>query len=99
MNNDGVLVIPYHYWAVCNDYYPTGRQRLQHALLILFCVSTSARPDTLIESGGYCDENDALKYRDIKAHLTRDPETLGRKIVVILITLRLIKGYPNRRPP
>jgi hypothetical protein len=54
----------HHHWTVYTEYY---RQRLQHALLILLCAGTSARPGILIEGGGYYDENDALKYKDIKA--------------------------------
>ncbi|MCJ1478742.1 hypothetical protein MMC13_007426 [Lambiella insularis] len=90
MNNDD---------AICTDYYPTERQRLQHALLILLCAGTSARPGTLIEGGGYYDENDALRYGDIKTHVVRNPEDPARKSVVMLITLRLMKGYRNRGAP
>lgn len=57
----------HYHWIVCTDYYPVERQRLQHTLLILLFASTSARPGTIIEGGGYYDENDALKYKDIKS--------------------------------
>jgi Protein of unknown function (DUF3435) len=96
MNNDDVLAILHHHWAMCKDYYPTERQRLQHALLILLCAGTSARPGTLVEGGGYYDENDALTYGDIKTHVVKDPDSPERKSVVMLITLRLMKGYRNR---
>jgi Protein of unknown function (DUF3435) len=81
MNNDDVLAVLHHHWTVCTDYYPVERQWLQHALLILLCAGTSARPGTLIEGGGYYDENDALKYKDIKAHLVRDPDNPSRTMV------------------
>lgn len=68
MNNDNVLAILYHHWVAYRDYYPTECQRLQHALLILLCTGTSARPGTLTEDGGYYDENEALTYGDIKTH-------------------------------
>ena len=99
MNNDDVLAVLYHHWAVCRDYYPTERQRLQHALLILLCAGTSARPGTVIEGGGYYDTGDALTYGDIKAHVAKDPDNPARKSVVMLITLRLMKGYRNRGAP
>ena len=80
MNNDDVLGVLYHHWAVCRDYYPTERQRLQHALLILLCAGTSARPGTVIEGGGYYDSGDALTYGDIKAHVAEDPDNPARKV-------------------
>jgi hypothetical protein len=99
MDNDDVLAILYHYWTICRDDYPTERQRLQHALLILLCAGTSARPGTSVEDGGYYDENNALKYGDIKTRVVKDPEKAERKSVVMLITLRLMKGYRSRRTP
>jgi hypothetical protein len=87
MNNDDVLAVLRYHWTVCTGYYPIERQRLQHVLLILLYAGTSARPGILIEGGGYYDENDALKYKDIKVHLVRDPDNPSRTIVVMLIIL------------
>ena len=99
MNNDDVVGMLHHHWAMCNNYYPVERQDLQHALLTLLCAGISARPGTIIESGRYYDENDVLKYKDIKVHLVRNPQDPSRKMVVMLITFRLIKGYRNCGSP
>jgi hypothetical protein len=99
MDNDDVFAVLYHHWALCTDYYPNERQRLQHALLILLCAGTSSRPGTVVEGSGYRGTNDALKYRDIKVHLVRDPDNPERKFVLALVTLRLFKGKRNTGSP
>lgn len=99
MNNDDVAAILFHHWVRCRDYYPIERSRLQQDFLILFCSGTAARPGTVIEGGGYYDEDDALKYKDIKIHLVRDPDRPSMKSLLMLVTLRLMKGYRNRGSP
>ena len=99
MNENDLLGVLHHHWAWCDDYYPVERQRVQHALLILLIAGTSARPGTIIEGGGYYDTNDALKYKDLKLYLARDPENPSRKSLLLLVTLRLMKGYRNRGNP
>jgi hypothetical protein len=99
MNNDDVLDILYHHWAVCVDHYPTERQRLQHALLMLLCAGTSARGGTIVEASGYHGSNEALQYRDIAVHLVPHPEDAKRVMVVMLITFRLYKGKRNAGAP
>jgi len=93
MNNDDVLAVLHHHWAVCNDYYPVERQRLQHALLILLCAGTSARTGTIIEGGGYYDKNDALKYKVAERVVLTVTRSLAMSFYVLYAWL------PCRAPP
>ena len=65
------------------------------------CYATAARPGTIIEGGGYRQENesDSLKYKDIRLHLVKDPRNPTRRRLLMLIRLRLMKGYRNRGSP
>jgi len=101
MNTDDFVGVLHFHWIMCNDWYPTERDRLQHALLDLLCYATSARPGTIIEGGGYRDENDSdsLKYKDIRLHLVKDPRNPARRRLLMLIKFRLMKGYRNRGSP
>jgi hypothetical protein len=39
MKDDNMLAVLYYHWPWGNDYPPTDRQRLQHALLILLLAA------------------------------------------------------------
>ena len=86
MNNDNILAILYYYWAICRDYYPTERQQLQHTLLILLCSGTLACPGIVIKGSSYYNENDVLKYSDIKTNIVKDPENPEQKWAVLIYT-------------
>jgi hypothetical protein len=43
INADDVVSVLHHHWVLCNDYYPEERQRLQHAIMNIFCSSTTNR--------------------------------------------------------
>ncbi|KAF1810595.1 hypothetical protein P152DRAFT_475428 [Eremomyces bilateralis CBS 781.70] len=66
MNVDDVYLLLYHHYALSNEYYAHERERVQHSLIILFMIGTSARPSTLVEGGGYYNTNEGLKYNDIE---------------------------------
>jgi hypothetical protein len=66
MNADDVLAILHHHWVLSDDYYPTERDRLGHAIMNIFCSSTTARGGTFVESSGYCGTNEALEYREYR---------------------------------
>ena len=99
MNTDDFYGISVFNWTICEDWYPTNRDRKQHWLMDLLYFATAARPGTVIEGGGYRKENqsDSLKYKDL--HLVRDPRNPNRKRLLMLIRLRLMKGYRNRGSP
>ena len=101
MNTDDFYGISVFNWTTCDDWYLTERDREQHWLTNLLCFATSARPGTVIEGGGYRQENDSdsIKYKDIVLHLVRDPRNSTRKRLVSLVQLRLKKGYRNRGSP
>jgi len=99
MNVDDLLLLLYHHWALCTDHYAIERERIQHALLILFIVYTSARPGTIVEGGGYRNTNDCLKYKDIELFKVRDPEDTSKHILIMKIRLRLMKGKRNKGAP
>jgi hypothetical protein len=93
---DYILAILHHYWVLCNDYYPEERQRLQHAIMDVFCVSTAARAGTVVESRCYYGRNEAVEYRDIELYAMLDNDYPGGVKLGMLIKLRLLKG---RRKP
>ena len=99
MSVDDLLQLLHHHWALCTDYYSIERQRVQHALIILLMVYTSARPGTLVEGSGYYDTDDCLKYKDIEIFKVRDPEMPSRNILIMMVTLRLMKGRRNKGLP
>ncbi len=99
MSVDDLLQLLHHHWALCTDYYAIERQRVQHALIILLMVYTSARPGALVEGNGYYDTNDCLKYKDIEIFKVRDPEMPSRNILIMMVTLRLMKGKRNKGLP
>jgi hypothetical protein len=61
MSVDDLLQLLHHHWVMCTDYDAIERQCVQHALIILLMVYTSARAGTIVEGGGYYDANDCLK--------------------------------------
>jgi Protein of unknown function (DUF3435) len=99
MNADDVLSVIHHHWELSDDYYPDERQRLQHAMMIIFCASTTARAGTVVESSGYRDDNEAIEYRDIELYALRDPKWPGGVKLGMLVQLRLLKGRRNRGNP
>jgi Protein of unknown function (DUF3435) len=99
MNADGVLDILHHHWVLSDEYYPDERQRLQHATMIIFCASTTARAGTVVESSGYLGRNEAVEYRDIELFALRDPDWPGGVKLGMLVQLRLLKGRRNRGNP
>jgi hypothetical protein len=42
-NANDVVTILYHHWVLNDDYFPEERQRLQLAIMDIFCASTTAR--------------------------------------------------------
>ena len=57
------------------------------------CVSYVTLAGVIVEGRGYYDENNTLKYSDLKLYLVRDLKYPKRKTLLLLVTLRLIKGY------
>jgi hypothetical protein len=98
MNADNVVSV-LHRWVLCNDYYPEGRQRLQHAIMNIFCSSTTAGAGTIVESSCYFGRNEAVEYGDIELYALRDNEYPGGVKLGMLIQLRLLKGRRNRGNP
>jgi hypothetical protein len=47
VNADDVVAILHYHWVLCDDYYPEERQRLQHAIMNVFCSSTTHEPAPL----------------------------------------------------
>ena len=77
VNADDVVAILHHHWVLCNDHYPEERQRLQHAIMDIFCSSTTARAGTVVESSCYFGRNEAVEYRDVELYALRDSEYAG----------------------
>ena len=99
VNADDVIAILHHYWVLSDDYYPEEWQRLQHAIMNIFCSSTTARAGTIVESSCYFGRNEAVEYRDIELYALRDSEFPGGVKLGILVQLRLLKGRRNRGNP
>ena len=99
MDADDVLGALHHHWALSDEYYPDERQRLQHAMMIIFCASTTARGGTIVESSGYLGTNQALEYRDVHLYVVPSPEVPDGIQLGMLIQLRLLKGRRNRGNP
>jgi hypothetical protein len=96
---DDVIRILYHHWVLNNDYFPEERQRLQLAIMDIFCAPTTARAGTIIESSCYFGRNEAVEYRDIEIYAVRDDNYPGGVKLGMLIQLRLLKGRRNRGNP
>ena len=99
VSSDDVLAILHYHWALCDDFYPDERQRLQHAGMILFCASTTARAGTVVESSGYHGTNEAVQYRDIQLYAVRDEQHSRGVKLGMRIQLRLLKGRRNQGSP
>lgn len=98
MNVDDLFLLLYHHWMLCTDRYAIERERIQHALLILLMVYTTARPSTILP-GNKSNSNDCIKYKDIELFKVRDPEDKSNHILVMKIRLRLMKGRRNKGAP
>lgn len=83
---------------LCTDRYAIERERIQHALLILLMVYTTARPSTILP-GNKSNSNDCIKDKDIELFKVRDPEDKSNHILVMKIRLRLMKGRRNKGAP
>lgn len=99
MNVDDVLAMLHHYWVFSDEYYPEERQRLQHTIMNIFCASITARAETVIESNGYLEQNDAVKYRDIRMYAVQDERNPDGINLRMPIQLRLLKSRRNRGNP
>ena len=42
-NVDDILSILHHHWTQCDDWYPSERQRVQHAIMIVLCASKGSK--------------------------------------------------------
>ena len=58
-------------------------------------ASTSARPETLVESLRYMRSNDALKWKDIKLYMVKHPEDPACQVLLMRATHRLNKIYSS----
>jgi Protein of unknown function (DUF3435) len=99
MDADDFLAILHYHWVLCDDYYPEERQRLQHAVMDIFCSSTTAHAGTVVESSCNYGRNEAVEYRDIELYAVRHNEYPGDVKLGMLIQLRLLKGRRNRGNP
>lgn len=99
VNVDDVLGILHHHWVLCNDYYPEERQRLQHAIMGIFCASTTARAGTVVESSCCFGWNEVVEYEDIELYLVRDNKFPGGVKLGMPVQLRLLKVRRNRSSP
>ncbi len=61
----------------------------------------SSRSSVLIESSadGIRGSGDALRYRDVKLTLIRNPMTEGKNVLILKITLLLMKGKRHMKKP
>jgi hypothetical protein len=78
---------------------PKSDSDFQHAVMNVFCASTTARAGTVIESSCYFGRNEAVEYRDIELYALRDSQYPGGVKLGMLIQLRLLKGRRNRGNP
>ncbi|KAF1814524.1 hypothetical protein P152DRAFT_447870 [Eremomyces bilateralis CBS 781.70] len=99
MNVDDGYLLLYHHYALSNEYYAHERERVQHSLIILFMIGTSARPSTLVEGGGYYNTNECLKYNDIEIFKVRDPNLPSQQVFLMRVRLRLLKGKRDKGLP
>ncbi|KAI9765002.1 MAG: hypothetical protein M1840_007924 [Geoglossum simile] len=81
-----------HHWAYDQELYSTERQRVQMSLMLLLCAYTGSRPGAIIESGCARGSNRALRYRDVELMLIPNPQSGGRDLWVMKVTLVFRKG-------
>ncbi|OXV05845.1 hypothetical protein Egran_06385, partial [Elaphomyces granulatus] len=96
VNVDDLLYLTYHTVAISNIWFPTARSRQQHSTLRKMMAATAARPGTLVESTGYIQSNDCLKYKDLELYMIKNLEVPTCKALVLRVKHRLNKG--KRRP-
>jgi len=77
------------------------RERVQFSLFLLLCAYTSSRPGALVESSadGIRGSGDALRYRDVKLTLIRNPVAGGKDVLILEVTLLLMKGKRHMKEP
>ena len=81
-----------HHRTYDRELYSTERQRVQMSLMLLLCAYTGSRPGAIIESGCARGSNRALRYRDIELMLIPNPQSGGRDLWVMKVTLVFRKG-------
>lgn len=87
------------FWCTSDHWYPTERERIQHALLLLLIVYTTARPSALLATDPYEKLDNSLLYKDIRVFLVRDPQNPTKTLLLMLIKIRLNKGKRNVGTP
>ncbi|KAJ6115235.1 hypothetical protein N7486_001013 [Penicillium sp. IBT 16267x] len=92
---DDLLYTAYHLLAWCPVTFPTMRSIFQLNTLREMMACTTARPGTLIESSGYVDRNDALKWKDIELFMVKHPESATSQVLLMRVRHRLNKGKRN----
>lgn len=95
MSVDDLFNLFHHFWVFSASYYYTERDRIQHALVMLLMVYTSARPSTLLETDAYKGSDASLRYKDISLFVVHDPLDRDKKTILMKIKMRLYKGRRN----
>ena len=69
---------------------------VQLPLLLLMIAYTSSRPGAIIESCCYSGTNEALRYKDVRVTVVRNPHEIGNNVMVMEIDILLMKGIRNK---
>jgi hypothetical protein len=96
VNVDDLLYLVHHLMVISKETFPTPWQRQQHSTLKKMITSTSARPETLLESSRYYRTNNALKWGDIQLYMVNVPEYPTCKVLLMKSKHQLNKGKRNK---
>ena len=93
---DFTAIVHYH-WQEDTNIFPTERQRVQFAFIVLFIAYTGSRPGALLQGNGDPEDFKGILYRDFHIVMLRDPENTARTRLVLRVVLHHMKGREHQK--
>ncbi|KAI9777504.1 MAG: hypothetical protein M1816_004709, partial [Peltula sp. TS41687] len=82
MHVNDLYALVYYHWALDTETFPHERYRVQLPLRLLMIAYTSSRPGAIIESGCYSETNEALRYKEVRVTIVRNPHEIGNNVMI-----------------
>lgn len=96
---DLAIIIHYH-WVHDPSIFPTERQRVQFAFIMLLIAYTGSRPGALMNTeSGEESKPKGLRYQDFELVLLRDPENPAVHVLIMHAVLHHMKGREGNGKP
>ncbi len=100
MTTEDLAIIIHYHWVHDPSIFPTERQRVQFAFIMLFIAYTESRPGALMNTE-YEEKSEpkGLRYQDFELVLLRDLENSAVHVLIMHAVLHHMKGREGNGKP